>query len=109
MKKEVPFGEYKITDEIGRGGFAIVYKATNPIGSVVALKVLDKIKAMDDKQLKRFRREAKIAKSLRHKNIVKVLDYGDEGTMPYIVMEYLEGETLDDHITARKKPLDPEE
>ncbi len=94
-------GKYQIRAELGRGGFGVVYSAYDPtVGRPVAVKVLT---ALGDNQLlTRFKNEAAAAGNLRHRNIVTIYDYGDDDGLPYIVMELLEGEDLNQIIAARK-------
>jgi eukaryotic-like serine/threonine-protein kinase len=94
-------GKYQIQAELGRGGFGVVYSAYDPtVGRPVAVKVLT---ALGDNQLlTRFKNEAAAAGNLRHNNIVTIYDYGDDDGVPYIVMELLEGEDLNQIIAARK-------
>ena len=94
-------GKYQIQAELGRGGFGVVYRAYDPtVGRPVAVKVLT---ALGDNQLlTRFKNEAAAAGNLRHKNIVTIYDYGDDNGLPYLVMELLEGEDLNQIIAARK-------
>src|SRR6202040_3196159 len=68
----------------------------------VAIKVLSSSFGIDADLLARFYREAKSTGSLQHQNIVTVYELGDQDGFPYLVMEYLEGESLDSAITARK-------
>ncbi|MFO7322537.1 MAG: protein kinase [Chloroflexota bacterium] len=90
-------GGYEITDVIGRGGMATVYRAYQvSMNRVVALKVLPRHLANDDTYLQRFHREVKIASQLEHRNIVPVHDYGEYEGQPYIVMRYLPGGSVDD-------------
>ena len=77
------------------------------LGRPVAVKVLDRRYGHDDKFLTRFRREAQAAASLNHPNIVSVFDTGSQDGEHYIVMEYVEGETLAD-ILAREGALSPQ-
>ncbi|MGO9263056.1 MAG: TonB family protein [Bryobacteraceae bacterium] len=86
-------GKYEIVQEIGSGGFGHVYRALDPaFDRVVAVKVLN---APDDPDtVRRFRIEAKTVANLHHKNIVTVHDYGETDGVPYLVMEYLDGTTL---------------
>ena len=86
-------GKYEIAEEIGSGGFGHVYRALDPaFDRVVAVKVLN---TPDDPDLlRRFRLEAKTVANLHHKNIVTVYDYGETDGVPYLVMEYLDGTTL---------------
>ena len=88
-------GNYQILKEIGRGGMAVVYRAHQPsLNRDVAIKVLPPQLAFDQEFVLRFQREAQAAASLRHPNIVVIYDVGAQGGLEYIVMEYLEGRTL---------------
>jgi serine/threonine protein kinase len=100
--------EYKIMDRLGRGRMAGVYKAVHPTGQVVAIKVLPPSKAKDPYLLSRFQREAKLALQLKHANVVRTFQLGTAEKLHYIVMEYLEGETLED-VLCRRKRLPPAE
>ena len=89
-------GDYKLIEEIGEGGMATVYKAyQNSLQRDVAIKVLY---YQEDTSLARFEREARAVASLRHRNILIVYEYGEEGGSPFIVMEYVEGGTLEDRL-----------
>ncbi|PSL51144.1 serine/threonine protein kinase [Salsuginibacillus halophilus] len=100
---------YDITAAIGGGGMAYVYKAEDRIlDRTVALKVLQPQHAEEGAFIERFRREAEAAASLGHQNVVEIYDIGDEDEVYYIVMEYVEGETLKSHI-QRRGPLPLEE
>lgn len=94
--------KYKVEAIIGQGGTAVVYRAYQPqLERWVAIKVL---KANQDKGtdfLERFRQEAKAIALLRHPNILTVYDYGEEEKMPYIVMEYVPGGTLQEEMGKR--------
>ncbi|MEM5774034.1 MAG: protein kinase, partial [Anaerolineaceae bacterium] len=88
-------GRYHITEKIGVGGMATVYKAFDSrLERDVALKVIRSDIVRDEMFLKRFEREAKALARLSHPNIVKVLDYGEHEGSPYLVMEYMRGDTL---------------
>src|SRR5277367_3748797 len=89
-------GEYKILDRLGRGRMAGVYKAVHPTGQVVAVKVLPPSKARDPYLLSRFQREAKLALQLKHANVVRTFQLVMADNLHFIVMEYLEGETLEE-------------
>ncbi len=90
---------YEIIERIGSGGMSIVYKAKdNKLGRYVAIKVLRDEYCLDDTFVRKFKVEAQSAASLSHSNIVGIFDVGQEGKTHYIVMEYLEGETLKDYI-----------
>jgi serine/threonine protein kinase len=95
--------QYKILDRLGRGRMAGVYKAVHQLGAVVAIKVLPPSKARDPQLLRRFQREARLALRLKHPNVVRSFQIGDSNSLKYIVMEYLEGETLDEALHRRRK------
>ncbi len=101
-------GGYMVLDRLGKGRMAGVYKARHPTGQVVAIKVLPPSKARDPMLLGRFQREAKLALRLDHPNIVRGFQVGHEGDLHFLVMEYLDGETLEDALTRRGK-LPPDE
>ncbi len=101
-------GEYKILDRLGRGRMAGVYKAAHSTGQIVALKVLPPSKAKVPYLLSRFEREAKLAIQLKHANVVRTFQIGYSDGLHWIAMEYLEGETLDDVLTRRRR-LPPNE
>ena len=93
-------GRYKVLDMVGGGGMANVYLAHDMIlDRDVAVKVLRLDFANDEDLIRRFRREAQSATSLVHQNIVSIYDVGEEGdSVYYIVMEYVEGQTLKQYI-----------
>lgn len=96
-------GRYEVSSVIGWGGMGTVYCATDPrIGRRVAIKVLAGGHSEDPDLLARFYREAKCTGSLQHQNIVTVYELGDQDGCPYLVMQYLEGESLDAMISARR-------
>ncbi|MBN6887111.1 eukaryotic-like serine/threonine-protein kinase [Cytobacillus horneckiae] len=92
-------GRYKILEMIGGGGMANVYLAHDMIlDRDVAVKMLRLDYAEDDEFIRRFHREAQSATSLAHPNIVSIYDVGEEDTLYYIVMEYVDGYTLKQYI-----------
>lgn len=92
-------GRYKILEVIGGGGMANVYLARDMIlEREVAMKVLRFDFSNDDEFIKRFRREAQSATSLAHPNVVSIYDVGEEDGIYYIVMEYVDGQTLKQYI-----------
>jgi serine/threonine protein kinase len=95
--------QYKILERIGKGRMAGVYKAVHHLGQVVALKILPPSKAKDAELLGRFQREARIALRLKHPNVVRTFQAGEDDGLHFIVMEYLDGETLDDILQRRGK------
>ncbi len=93
---------YQLTEEIGKGGMAIVYKAVDlRTGHNVAVKVLRPEFNEDAEFVARFQREAEAAANLSHHNIVNLLDVGKEGDLRYLVMEYVQGKTLKEVIQER--------
>ena len=102
-------GRYVIERQIGSGGMADVYLATDQsLGRKVAIKILSDRYARDAAFVERFRREAAAAASLRHPNIVTVYDRGEAMGTSYIAMEYLDGPTLKEEITRRAPLPEPE-
>ncbi len=97
-------GRYEIQRKLGRGGMGTVYVAHDPIlGRMVAIKMFLGDLDLPD-AAERFAREARSAAALNHANIVTVHDYGEFSSQPYIVMEYVQGETLAE-IVRRKAPI----
>jgi serine/threonine protein kinase len=85
-----------------------VYRAKHRLGQVVAIKVLPPSKAKDATLLARFQREARLAVKLRHPNVVRTFQMGVAGEIHYLVMEYLDGETLEDVLGRRSRFHPPE-
>jgi len=101
-------GGYVILDRIGSGQTAGVYKAVHASGQVVALKVLPSSKSREQHALNRFQREGRLLTQLDHPNVVRAFQLGQAGGANFIVMEHLDGETLDEVLTRRKKLPAPE-
>ena len=92
-------GRYRLDAQIGTGGMSTVYRAFDSmLERRVAVKLMHREIASDTDQLERFRREARAVAQLSHPHIVGVIDAGEEDGRPYIVFEYVEGETLKDRI-----------
>jgi serine/threonine protein kinase len=92
-------GRYRLDAKIGAGGMSTVYLAFDQtLERPVAIKLLHREIAGDSDQLERFRREARSVAQLSHPHIVTVIDAGEDDGRPYIVFEYVEGETLKDRI-----------
>lgn len=89
---------------IGRGGMAEIYSATNSKRRAVAIKVLRAALAGDEEFRRRFMREAEIVSGLEHPNIVRVMDFGEENSAYYIVMELLSGPDIN-HLLKQEKRL----
>ncbi|MCB0253067.1 MAG: protein kinase [Anaerolineae bacterium] len=106
-------GKYEIQGELGRGGMGIVYQAYDlMLRRVVAIKVLSPKLLVDPDFVKRFRHEAVAVANLRHPNIITIYDVGEDtsGEPPndvihYIVMEYIEGQTLDRWLRENRRPM----
>jgi serine/threonine-protein kinase len=97
-------GRYRVEQTLGHGGMASVYLARDSeLDRPVALKVLAEQYADDGAFRRRFVREARLAARLSHANVVQVYDTGEEGGRPYIIMEYVPGETLADLFEHRHK------
>jgi serine/threonine protein kinase len=100
-------GPYRITDQIGQGGMATVYKAYHAnLDRYVAFKVLHPAFKEDPSFLERFRREARIVARLDHPHIVPVYDFADFEGQPYLVMKFIEGETLKARLKRQALTLD---
>jgi hypothetical protein len=92
-------GRYRLESRIGSGGMSTVYRAHDEtLERFVAIKLMNREVASDSDQLERFRREARAVARLSHPNIVHVIDAGEDEGRPYIVFEYVDGETLKDRI-----------
>src|SRR5437660_1952646 len=92
-------GRYRLEARIGAGGMSTVYRALDEtLQRRVALKLMNVEIASDSDQLERFRREARAVAQLSHPHIVGVIDAGEDEGRPYIVFEYVEGETLKERI-----------
>lgn len=103
-------GKYHLEHRIGQGGMGVVYKARHAyLKTQLAIKViLPDLVGNDPQLVTRFRQEALAAAAIRHQNVVSVTDYGViDGTLPFLVMEYVEGEALHD-LLAKENKLSPE-
>ncbi len=98
MRKQL--GKYLIEAELGRGGMGVVYRAHQPsLERTVAIKLLSSDLIGDPDGVRRFRLEAKSVAKLNHPNIVQVYDIEEEENLLYLVMEFVDGESLDGLIT----------
>jgi WD40 repeat protein len=99
------YGRYIVLKSLGSGGFGSVFQARDPeLDVLVAIKVPRRDTGMTPQALDRFTREGRSAAQLRHEGIVSVLNVGKDGDLPYLVCEYVEGETLADRL--REGPID---
>src|SRR3954451_7396094 len=101
-------GRYRLQALIGAGGMSTVYRAVDrTLEREVAIKLMHREIATDSDQLERFRREARAVAQLSHPHIVGVIDAGEDAGRPYIVFEYVHGETLKDRIRrCGRLPID---
>ncbi|MBT2581895.1 Stk1 family PASTA domain-containing Ser/Thr kinase [Planococcus sp. ISL-109] len=101
-------GRYKVLEAIGSGGMSNVYLAHDMIlDRDVAIKVLRYDFSNEEELRRRFQREALSTTSLDHPNIVTIFDVGEENALPYLVMEYVPGDTLKEYI-IKHSPVEPE-
>lgn len=101
---QVVAGRYLVLERVGEGGMGFVYKARqDPIGRMVALKILLPDKMGEDRAVARFLNEARIISQLRHHNTVKLIDFGQlSDKRLFIAMEYLDGGTLADLMAGKR-------
>src|SRR3954469_18143065 len=92
-------GRYRLDAQIGAGGMSTVSRAFDPVlERPVAIKIMHREIASNSEQLERFRREARAVAQLNHPHIVTVIDAGEDDRTPYIVFEFVDGETLKERI-----------
>jgi tRNA A-37 threonylcarbamoyl transferase component Bud32 len=95
-------GPYRILEQLGQGGMASVYKAYHAaLDRYVAIKVLHPAFKEEPNFISRFQREAKVVARLEHPHIVPIYDYAEHNGQPYLVMKYIEGETLKARLNQR--------
>jgi serine/threonine-protein kinase len=100
-------GKYHLKSIVGAGGTAVVYRATTPDGQMVAVKILHDHLSRHEEVCRRFVREGQLGNVLDHPGVVKVLDHGEtEEGSPYLVLEYLEGESLEERRVRAGGRLD---
>ena len=99
-------GPYEVLGALGAGGMGEVYRARNTrLERTVAIKILPEHLASDPGRRARFEREARIVSGLSHPNICALFDLGEQNGIHYVVLEYLEGETLADRLAKGPMPV----
>lgn len=107
LPRGVRLGRYEITGALGAGGMGDVYKARDTrLDRIVAIKVLPHDLTHDLASQQRFEREARVVAALSHAHICGVFDVGREGDTDYLVMEYVDGETLAARLQRGRLPVD---
>jgi serine/threonine protein kinase len=101
------FGTFEVLEHIGRGATATVYKVRGKYtGKIAALKVGPSMLMLEPSAVERFRRELTVIRPLEHPNIVRALGSGEQDGIPYLVLEYVPGQNLDQRLKERG-PLSP--
>src|SRR5215831_12184741 len=102
-------GNYELLEKVAEGGMGSVWRARHAeTGQIVAIKLMPAHMASNAVMLKRFEQEFRAASRLNHPNIVRALDFGDNGHTPYLVMEFVEGESLGQKIERDGKMTEAE-
>lgn len=103
------FGEWATVKRLGAGGMAVVYKGVSTLtmneAEAVAIKVMNPELAQDKDYRARFNREVQISRTLDHPNVVRMIDHGEQDSILYLAMEYIQGETLRDMLPSKGMPL----
>ena len=97
-------GKYHIKGQVGRGGMGIVWKALDPdLQRTVAIKILSPHLAQSAVARRRFQREARAAAAISHPNVLTIHSVEEQGDMPFLVMEFVSGNSLREYVTEKKK------
>ncbi len=95
-------GEYEVLEKLGEGGMGAVYKARHlRTQQIVAIKVASRAVLADATLSRRFELEFSVVHPLSHRHLVEVIEYGVHGDLPFLVMEYVDGPSLSQHIAAK--------
>ncbi len=106
LNKGQQFGSYIILDSLGSGGMGEVYLARDTrLDRTIALKVLSPDISQDNRRMQRFRQEAKVASSLNQPNILTVFEFAEVDGLTFLATEYIDGETLRDHLHGKRLKL----
>jgi serine/threonine-protein kinase len=99
-------GPFRLGAVLGEGGMGVVYRAhREPSGETVAVKVLKQALSSDEVYRRRFEREARVAREVRHRHLVPVLEAGEDGEVHYLAMAYVEGRSLAERIEEGALPV----
>src|SRR5262245_62013505 len=99
-------GAFDILEPLGRGGMAAVYKARNTkTGQLVAIKIGHRFLTLDPTNFERFKREFTAVRELRHPHLVETLDFGETGGLPYLVLEFVAGPSLEKRLRQGSLPV----
>jgi serine/threonine protein kinase len=106
LHKGQQFGDYVILDHLGTGGMGEVYRARDSrLDRTVALKILSADIAADERRMRRFRQEAKMASSLNQPNILTIFEFGEVNNLRFLAAEFIDGETLRDYLRVKQLKL----
>lgn len=108
LSSEVPvparLGKYTIQGQVGRGGMGIVWKGFDPdLRRTVAIKVLSPHLALSQVARRRFQREARAAAAISHENVLTIHSVEEQGETPFLVMEFVSGQSLKEYVSGRGK------
>ncbi len=102
-------GRYRLLEKLGEGGQGIVYRAVDPAdGAVVAIKVLRSEKARNPTVLRRFRKEARLLTEANNPHVVNLLEFNEDDGIPYLVLEFVAGASLDQLLEKKTRLEVPE-
>lgn len=103
--KSLHFGRFRLLEKIGQGGFGSVYRSHDTqLNRIVALKIPHNGEILSAEQKEQFLREAQRAAALEHAGIVPIYDFGESAGVPFIVSQFVKGETLGEYMTGNRIP-----